>query len=191
MRFVSFLLHKSLDKVNFYTGLIVPFKIKTTGTTVGPCFVSFNEEITSTSTKTLLFFRTMTWTLITHTPESYSKHYISSTFPPFSTQECIFLRKSLSRQRLESLIAWRCFMLHVQQNKNSFIHFEMPWEFVGKSTNYTKVRVIHHLYTTLHKTILGFADIGSMEPTNSQGISKWMNEFLFCCTCSIKHRHAR
>jgi hypothetical protein len=35
--------------------------------------------------------------------------------------------------------------------------------FVGKSTNYTKVRVIHHLYTTLHKTILGFADIGSME----------------------------
>jgi hypothetical protein len=104
MRFVSFLLHKSLDKVNFYTGLIVPFKIKTTGTTVGPCFVSYNEEITSTSTKTLLFFRTMTWTLITHTPESYSKHYISSTFPPFSTQECIFLRKSLSRQRLESLI---------------------------------------------------------------------------------------
>jgi asparagine N-glycosylation enzyme membrane subunit Stt3 len=39
----------------------------------------------------------------------------------------------------------------------------MPWEFVGKSTNYTKVRVIHRLYTTLHKTILGFADIGSME----------------------------
>ena len=29
--------------------------------------------------------------------------------------------------------------------------------------NYTKVRVIHRLYTTLHKTILGFADIGSME----------------------------
>ena len=39
----------------------------------------------------------------------------------------------------------------------------MPWEFVGKSTNYTKVCVIHRLYTTLHKTILGFADIGSME----------------------------
>ena len=37
------------------------------------------------------------------------------------------------------------------------------WEFVGKSTNYTKVRVIHRLYTTLHITILGFADIGSME----------------------------
>jgi len=44
-----------------------------------------------------------------------------------------------------------------------FIHFEMPWEFVGKSTNYTKVGVIHRIYTTLHKTILGFADIGSME----------------------------
>ena len=29
--------------------------------------------------------------------------------------------------------------------------------------NYTKVRVIHRPYTTLHKTILGFADIGSME----------------------------
>ena len=29
--------------------------------------------------------------------------------------------------------------------------------------NYTKVRAIHRLYTTLHKTILGFADIGSME----------------------------
>ena len=39
----------------------------------------------------------------------------------------------------------------------------MPWEFVGKSTNYTKVRAIHRLYTTLHKTILGFADIGSVE----------------------------
>ena len=39
----------------------------------------------------------------------------------------------------------------------------MPWEFVGKSTNYTKVRSIHRLYTTLHKTILRFADIGSME----------------------------
>ena len=39
----------------------------------------------------------------------------------------------------------------------------MPWEFIGRSTNYTKVRVIHCLYTTLHKTILGFADIGSME----------------------------
>jgi hypothetical protein len=39
----------------------------------------------------------------------------------------------------------------------------MHWEFVGKSTNYTKVRAIHRLYTTLHKTILGFADIGSME----------------------------
>jgi hypothetical protein len=35
----------------------------------------------------------------------------------------------------------------------------MPWEFVGKLTNYTKVRVIHRLYTTPHKTILGFADI--------------------------------
>ena len=43
------------------------------------------------------------------------------------------------------------------------INFEMPWEFVGKSTNCTKVRVIHRLYTTLHNTILGFADIGSME----------------------------
>jgi hypothetical protein len=39
----------------------------------------------------------------------------------------------------------------------------MPWEFVGKSTNYTKVCAIHRLYTTLHKIILGFADIGSME----------------------------
>jgi hypothetical protein len=39
----------------------------------------------------------------------------------------------------------------------------MPREFVGKSTNYTKVCAIHCLYTTLHKTILGFADIGSME----------------------------
>jgi hypothetical protein len=41
----------------------------------------------------------------------------------------------------------------------------MPWEIVGKSTNYTKVRVIHCQYTTLHKAILGFADIhvGSME----------------------------
>ena len=39
----------------------------------------------------------------------------------------------------------------------------MPWEFVGKSTNYTKVRAMHRLYTKLHKTILGFADIGSME----------------------------
>jgi hypothetical protein len=32
-----------------------------------------------------------------------------------------------------------------------------------KTTNYTKVHVIHRLYTTLYKTILGFADIGSME----------------------------
>jgi hypothetical protein len=39
----------------------------------------------------------------------------------------------------------------------------MPWEFLGKSTNYHKVRSIHRLYTTLHKTILGFADVGSME----------------------------
>ena len=39
----------------------------------------------------------------------------------------------------------------------------MPGELVGKSTNYTKVCAIHCLYTTLHKTILGFADIGSME----------------------------
>ena len=38
----------------------------------------------------------------------------------------------------------------------------MPWEFIGKSTNYTKVCVIHRLYTILHKTFLGFADIGSM-----------------------------
>ena len=42
----------------------------------------------------------------------------------------------------------------------------MPWEFVGKSTNYTKVCFMHRLYTTLHKTILGFADIGSMEKYN-------------------------
>jgi hypothetical protein len=41
--------------------------------------------------------------------------------------------------------------------------FVLSLEFVGKSTNYTKVRVIHCLSTTLHKTILGFADIGSME----------------------------
>jgi hypothetical protein len=46
----------------------------------------------------------------------------------------------------------------------------MPWEFVGKSTNYTKVRVIHRLYTTLDKTIIGFADIGSL------------NFFFFCIT---------
>ena len=39
----------------------------------------------------------------------------------------------------------------------------MPCDFVGKSTNYTKVRAMHRLYTTLHKTILGFTDIGSME----------------------------
>ena len=39
----------------------------------------------------------------------------------------------------------------------------MPSKFIGKSTNYTKVCAIHHLYTTLHKTILGFADRGSME----------------------------
>ena len=39
----------------------------------------------------------------------------------------------------------------------------MPRDFVGKSTNYTKVHSMHRLYTTLHKTILGFADIGSME----------------------------
>ena len=43
----------------------------------------------------------------------------------------------------------------------------MPWEFVGKWTNYTKVCAIHRLYTTLHTKILGFADIlyhiGSME----------------------------
>ena len=39
----------------------------------------------------------------------------------------------------------------------------MPWEFVGKSTNYTKVHSMHRLYTTLHKIIHGFADIGSME----------------------------
>jgi hypothetical protein len=39
----------------------------------------------------------------------------------------------------------------------------MPKEFVGKSINNTKVRAIHPLYTTLPKTILGFADIGSME----------------------------
>ena len=51
----------------------------------------------------------------------------------------------------------------LQQSKNSFIHFEMPGEFVGKSTNYTKVHVIHCLYTTPHKTILGFDDKGSME----------------------------
>jgi hypothetical protein len=29
--------------------------------------------------------------------------------------------------------------------------------------NYTKVCAIHRPYTTLHKTILGYADIGSME----------------------------
>ena len=52
-------------------------------------------------------------------------------------------------------------LLVLQQGKNEFTHFEMPWEFVGKSTNNTKVRVIHRLYTTLHKAILGFADIGS------------------------------
>jgi hypothetical protein len=39
----------------------------------------------------------------------------------------------------------------------------MPWDFFGKSTNYTKVRAMQRLYTTLHKAILGFADIGSME----------------------------
>ena len=39
----------------------------------------------------------------------------------------------------------------------------MPLEFIGKSTSYTKVRAMHRLYTTLHKTILGFSDIGSME----------------------------
>jgi hypothetical protein len=62
----------------------------------------------------------------------------------------------------------------LQQSKNEFIHFEMPWEFVGKSTNYTKVRAIHCLYTTLHKTILGFADIGSMEK-------------FFYCFCITPH----
>ena len=39
----------------------------------------------------------------------------------------------------------------------------MAWELVGKSINYTKVRVIHRLCTTLHKTIHGFVDIGAME----------------------------
>ena len=38
----------------------------------------------------------------------------------------------------------------------------MPGDFLGKSTNYTKIRAMHRLYTTLHKAILGFADIGSM-----------------------------
>jgi hypothetical protein len=34
---------------------------------------------------------------------------------------------------------------------------------VWHPTNYTKVRAMHRLYTTLHKTILGFADVVSME----------------------------
>ena len=53
----------------------------------------------------------------------------------------------------------------LQQSKKNFIHFEMHWEMPYKSTNYTKVCAIHHIhvYTTLHKTILGFADISSME----------------------------
>ena len=41
----------------------------------------------------------------------------------------------------------------------------MPWEFVGRSTNYPKVRSIHRLYTTLYKKYLD-----SME------------KFLFCIT---------
>ena len=57
--------------------------------------------------------------------------------------------------------------------EQKFIHFEMPWEFVGRSTNYTKVRSMHRLCTTLHKAILGFADIGSMEK------KFW---FFFCIT---------
>jgi hypothetical protein len=56
----------------------------------------------------------------------------------------------------------------------------MPWDFLGKSTNYTKVRAMHRLYTTLHKTILGFADIGSMEKfflTHTRKITKSTVEF--------------
>ena len=64
----------------------------------------------------------------------------------------------------------------------------MPWEIVGKSTNYTKVRVIHRQYTTLHKAILGFADIGSMEkfflifsvsPLIHVNLNKYKSEALF------------
>ena len=64
----------------------------------------------------------------------------------------------------------------------------MPWEFVGKSTNYTKVRSIQNLYTTLHKTILVFANIGSMEkfflifsvsPLVHVNLNKYKSEALF------------
>jgi hypothetical protein len=73
----------------------------------------------------------------------------------------IYIVEGYESRIFSRYLAWRDFML--QQSKNQLIHFEMPWEFVGKSTNYTKVRAMHRLYTKLHKTILGFADIGLME----------------------------
>jgi hypothetical protein len=45
----------------------------------------------------------------------------------------------------------------------------MPREFVGKSTNYTKVRVIHRLYTTLyyHKNDGSASKFGMMREERS------------------------
>jgi hypothetical protein len=70
--------------------------------------------------------------------------------------------------RKDTNLVFSCFILRgdvLCYNRTKFVHFEiaMPWEFVRKSTNYTKVRSMHRLYTTLHKTILGFGDRGSME----------------------------
>jgi hypothetical protein len=57
----------------------------------------------------------------------------------------------VERIQISYYLAWRGFML--QQSKNSFIHFEMPWEFVGKSTNY-KVCVIHRPWMLAHLKII-------------------------------------
>jgi hypothetical protein len=54
-----------------------------------------------------------------------------------------------------------------------FFDFKCMRGDIGRSTNCTKVRAIHRLYTTLHKTILGFADIGSLKAFFS---------FFFCIT---------
>ena len=53
----------------------------------------------------------------------------------------------------------------------------MPSEFVGKSTNYTKVCAIHCLYTTLHKTILGFA-VPEIKPAGPNKKNVWASKIL-------------
>ena len=73
------------------------------------------------------------------------------------------LSKDLYSRKDTNLVFSRMAMFYATTEQKLIHSYWNAWRISRKINQLHQVRAIHRLYTTLHETILGFADIGSMK----------------------------